>query len=358
MRLSELRIHNFRCLVAEDLKPEAGINLIVGDNASGKSSLLEAIYFLGRAQSFRGTPRDRLIRNNERELAVFGRLHNGTSAPTAIGVQRSNRQSQIRMNAQDNTSVLELIAALPIQVIDPHLHQLLEEGPDQRRRFLDWGVFHVEQAFYPAWQRYQRALRQRNQLLRHAAPVAEVSLWDGELVQQAQILDQARRRYLEEMHNALPGIMQHLFENAEVEIEYQPGWPVEQSLEQVLVEGMGRDREQGFTQAGPHRADLKIRLHGRQARTRASRGEQKLISAGMLLAQAEIMRRHQHRHPILLIDDLAAELDARSRRQLFDAIQASGAQAFLTFLEAAQIPETQAPNAMFHVEHGRVRRAS
>jgi DNA replication and repair protein RecF len=358
MRLSELRIHNFRCLVAEGLQPEAGINLIVGDNASGKSSLLEAIYFLGRAQSFRGTPRDRLIRTDQRELSVFGRMQNGSGTPTTIGVLRSNRQSQIRLNAQDNTSILELIAALPIQVIDPRLHQLLEEGPDQRRRFLDWGVFHVEPAFYPAWQRYQRALRQRNQLLRHAAPATEVCLWNGELVQQALLLDRARRHYLEQMQAVLPGIMQGLFENAEVEIEYQHGWPADQPLEQVLAENLVRDREQGFTQAGPHRADLKIRLHGKQARTRASRGEQKLISAGMLLAQAEIMRRHQARHPILLIDDLAAELDARSRRQLFDAIQASGAQAFLTFLEAAQIPQTQAPKAMFHVEHGRVKRTS
>ncbi|HXG28033.1 MAG TPA: DNA replication/repair protein RecF [Nevskiales bacterium] len=356
MHLTELRIRNFRCIAEAELAPGAGINLIIGDNASGKSSLLEAIYFLGRAQSFRGTPSDRLIRSGARTLSVFGRVRNGTGLETSLGVLRGDRHSRIKIGAREDAGIVELVAALPVQVIDPRLHRLLEEGPEQRRRFLDWGVFHVEQGFYPAWLRYQRALRQRNRTLRAAAPAAEVCAWDVELAQQAEQIDRVRRRYLGALDEVLPGIMLRLFDAAAVTVEYAPGWPEGQTLAAALAAALVRDRELGFTHLGPHRADLRIRLHGLQARTRASRGEQKLISAGLLLAQAELLRRRRGCLPLLLIDDLAAELDARSRARLFDAIQTQGAQAFLSFLEPGQIPDGAGGHPMFHVEHGQVRR--
>jgi DNA replication and repair protein RecF len=172
------------------------------------------------------------------------------------------------------------------------------------------------------------------------------------------MIDGARRRYLAMLGTVLPAVVQGLFDEATVSIEYYPGWPEEQALQTTLAQGASRDRDLGYTQAGPHRADLRIRLQGWQARARASRGEQKLISAGLLLAQAELVRRHQGRHPVLLIDDLAAELDARSRHRLFDAIQRVGAQSFLSFLEPSQIPANGAISTMFHVEHGRVRRGT
>jgi DNA replication and repair protein RecF len=358
MHLTELRVRNFRCIAEADLAPGAGINLIVGDNASGKSSLLEAIYFLGRAQSFRGTPSDRLIRSGARTLSVFGRVRNGAGPETPLGVLRGDRRSRIKIGPREDAGIVELVATLPVQVIDPRLHQLLEEGPELRRRFLDWGVFHVEHGFYPAWLRYQRALRQRNRALRAAAPAAEVCAWDAELAQQAEQIDQARRRYLDALGDVLPGIMQRLFDAAAVTVDYAPGWPEEQAPAAALAGALARDRELGFTHLGPHRADLRVRLHGLQARTRASRGEQKLISAGLLLAQAELLRRQQNRRPLLLIDDLAAELDARSRARLFDAIQTLGAQAFLSFLEPGQIPASAGGHPMFHVEHGQVRRVA
>lgn len=358
MHLTELRIQNFRCIAAAELEPAPGLNLITGDNASGKSSLLEAIYFLGRAQSFRGTPSDRLIRSGERALSVFGRLRNGTGPETPLGVQRTGRHSRIKIGAQEDAGILDLVAELPIQVIDPGLHQLLEEGPEQRRRYLDWGTFHVEQAFYPAWLRYQRALRQRNRALRAAAPAEQVCAWDAELVQQAETLDAARRRTLVALDGILSGILPRLFDQAAVSVDYQPGWPEDQPLAEALARGLERDRELGHTHLGPHRADLRVRLQGWQARARASRGEQKLISAALLLAQAELLRQRQRRRPLLLIDDLAAELDTHSRGRLFAAIQALGAQSFLSFLDAGQIPAQTGERAMFHVEHGQVRRTA
>jgi DNA replication and repair protein RecF len=355
MHLTELRIRNFRCLAEVKLLPGSGLNLIVGDNASGKSSLLEAIYFLGRAQSFRGTPGERLIRTGEHELSVFGRLRNGAGPETALAIQRVGRLSRIKVGLQEEAGILDLVAALPIQVIDPRLQQLLEEGPEHRRRFLDWGVFHVEQGFYPAWLRYQRALRQRNRALRAQAAPAQISAWEGELMEQGGILDRTRREYLAALDGILSRAFHRLFDETEIGIEYQPGWPETQTLAEALAEGQGRDRELGFTQAGPHRADLRIRLRGLPARRRASRGEQKLISAGLLLAQAELLRERRGRQPLLLIDDLAAELDAHSRTRLFAAIQALGTQAFLSFLEPGQIPGGAGGRTMFHVEHGRVR---
>lgn len=352
MYLTQLRIRNFRCLESVDIAPHPGINLIVGTNASGKSSLLEAIHFLARAQSFRGTPTDRLIRQGDDELSVFGRLHsNGADQP--IGVIRRERQTRIKISNEE-CGILQLVEILPLQIIDPQIQQLLEEGPDQRRKFLDWGVFHVEQKFYPAWLRFQRALRQRNRALRENGTPAHIAAWNNEYSESARMVDQHRREYLEALKPGLTKILEGMIGWQAVELDYHQGWPQEADLLEALDRGFLRDLELGHTQYGPHRADLRIRYAGRTARGNASRGEQKLLSAGLLLAQAQMLHERTSRQPLLLIDDLAAELDHTHRQALFSQITKLGAQCFLSFLEQGSIPAGNHPATMFHVEHGRV----
>lgn len=354
MHLNKLAIRNFRCVENTVIAPGPGLNLIVGDNTSGKTSILESIYFLGRARSFRHNGSDALIRDGQQELTVFGRVERENGGVQTFGVRRQRRETVWKIDGRSDAGLLELVKQLPIQIIDPNLHQLLEDGPAYRRRFLDWGVFHVEHDFYPTWRRLQRTLKQRNRSLKTAANTALIRAWDSDLSTYAIRVDELRRRYLNALDGILSDFVQRVLPDTLVEVQYYPGWQRSRDYAAVLEAGLSRDRELGYTHTGPHRADLRVKINGDPVRQRASRGQQKLITMVLLLAQAELIRRRQGDAPIILIDDLVAELGAGYRRTLFDLIASLGSQCFVTFLSVDDVPPVGRSLAMFHVEHGRL----
>lgn len=347
--LQRLRIQNLRNLEAVDIAPAPALNLFFGANASGKTSLLEAIYLLSRGRSFRSRRFERVVRQGSDRYSVFGRVaHQGRTVAAAI--ERSNDALRIRVDGQDLNSLAALSALLPVQILHPNSHKLLEEGPQHRRRFLDWGVFHVEHGFYEHWQRYQRALRQRNAALRHGGP-AEV--WEAELSHTGTALDQLRRHYLTELAPIVGTMATDLLDSSSLAMDYAQGWSNDRTLAEALEQSRGKDRDWGFTAPGPHRADLKIRLDGVAATEKASRGQQKLLVSALVCAQTVLFQRRTGRRPILLVDDLPAELD-RARRDQFSAqLEGLSAQVFVTAIEreALAFRHVQA----FHVEHGAVR---
>ncbi len=353
MRLTELRLQNFRCLESVQLEPGPGLNFVVGDNGSGKSSLLEAIYFLSRADSFRHGSRTRLIRDGAAELAVFGRLSDEGGTPFTAGVAYATETARIKLGPSEGATVLELVRALPVQLLDPRLQQLLEEGPAWRRRFLDWGVFHVEHGFYEAWRRYRRALLQRNRALRAGLTDAAVNAWNPELVAAGGEVDAHRRQHAAALREALPALLPP--ELGAVELQYHAGWAHDQGLADSLARHLASDRQAGHTASGPHRADLRVRFEGLPVAQRASRGEQKLLTVALFLAQAQVVQAAGKR-PVLLIDDLAAELGADYRAWVLRQLAALDLQAFLSFLTAAEIGAAAQSGRMFHVEQGRMAR--
>jgi len=152
MPLTWIQVEQFRCLSKVELELDPHFNLFVGPNASGKTSLLEALFFLGRGRSFRSRRLETLIQQGERSFLVVGKCaEDGTT--TTLGVRGNRAGTEIRIGGRPAQSAAELAEHFPPQVIDPEIHKLLEEGPGRRRRFLDWGVFHVEHAFLPTWQR-------------------------------------------------------------------------------------------------------------------------------------------------------------------------------------------------------------
>lgn len=349
MHLSRLRVQDFRCLGYAEIEPAPGINVVTGDNGSGKSSLLEALYFLGRGRSFRRTPAARLNRRGSDGLAVYG-VVNGRG----IGVTHGGNRTRIKIGPRGGASFYDLVTALPIQIIDPNLHRLLEEGPAVRRRYLDWGVFHVEHGFYPAWRRYSRALRQRNHALRSRQSIDVIQVWDAELARSALEVDALRQRYIHALKQVIPQMVERLLGEGTVTLDYHRGWPSGMEFTEALADALAKDRRGGFTHAGPHRADLRLRVGGLQARDWVSRGQQKVLSSALLLAQTAVLAEQQDIRPLLLVDDLAAELGHDYRSALFNVIESLNVQCFMTFLDAALVPKAVCPGAMFHVEHGRV----
>ena len=169
MPLLAVQVENLRCVRNADLKLDSRLTVITGPNASGKTSLLEAIFFLGRGRSFRSRQIERVIRTGADALTLIGHVA-GKHRPTVIGIRADRESTQARIAGAQVKTLADLATAFPVQVIDPGIHKLVEEGPAGRRRAVDWGVFHVEPAFGTDWQRYQRVLRQRNAALRAQMP--------------------------------------------------------------------------------------------------------------------------------------------------------------------------------------------
>ncbi|HTU65840.1 MAG TPA: DNA replication/repair protein RecF [Steroidobacteraceae bacterium] len=349
MALAELRIENVRCIESASLEFSPELNLIAGENGAGKTSVLEAIFLLGRGRSFRTRSSERLIRHHQSRLTVFGRSDH--LSPRQAGIEISaDGGTRARIDGENAQSLLELSGVFPVQAIDPEIHKLVDQGPERRRRWLDWLVFHVEPTFASQWARYNRALKQRNAALKTAA--SEIGAWDAELIRSGEAITDARRRALDRL---LPRLAQTFrrFGELEVNASFLTGWAADTSLADSLRNHAERDRQRGTTTSGPHRADVNLRRQNRVARETLSRGQQKLTAIAMIVSQLQLLQDEQQLQAILLLDDPAAELDAKNLQRLFDELASLKCQMIATSLT----PETalfQAPKATFHVEQGRV----
>jgi len=355
MSLAGLVVEEFRCVERAELEFDERCNLISGRNASGKTSLLEAIFFLGRGRSFRTARSEVLIRQGAASatLAARVRIHD---RERRLGMRLSKDGLVARYAGRPVAGLAELATVLPAQAIDPEVHRLVEGGPQERRRFLDWGVFHVEPDFVDHWRRYQRALRQRNAALRQGQPDRLARAWDQELIESGNQVAERRARYLERLAPYVAAVGARLLDQP-LEIAMQRGWTADSSLEQALSGSWPRDRERGVSHIGPHRADVGIRFAGISARERVSRGQQKLVAAALLLAQLRCDAEWGSPVAALLVDDPAAELDASNLEKLLAEIVDLPAQLFMTALERTNPAFEMLPLGLwFHVEHGSAKR--
>ena len=355
MPIQTFSAQNFRCLAAVELEPDPHYNLIYGPNASGKTSVLEALAYLGRGKSFRGAATTNLVRHGEEAFVLFGRVENG-ERQSSVGVRNSAAGLEVRIDGESGGGAAALAAALPLQVIDPDVHDLVAGAPDGRRRYLDWIAFHVEHGYLDHWRRFRRALKQRNAALRAGAKGPVLSGWNTEFCQHAAAIDAGRRQALDVAMEALEEAGAGLL-GSEVRFEYRAGWAEDRDLLEVLEADIEKDRQQGSTLHGPHRADLKLTYDARQARKLVSRGQQKLLACAMILAATETAQVALERPLLLLLDDPAAELDGESLTRLMGRVVGLGCQVIATSLglDAQIFPD---PAAVFHVEHGRLSRAA
>ena len=351
MSLGRLQVTDFRCLQSAELDLDPHFTLIHGPNGSGKTSLLEAIYVLGRGRSFRTRRLEHLIRLGTERFVVFGQVDN-SHRRVPMGVEGTRAGVRAQIDGDRPSSLAELALQLPVQIIDPEVHHLIEEGPSRRRRFLDWGVFHVEQSFVGHWQRYQQVLKQRNAALKAQQPRAIVSVWDSDLVRSGELLSAARARYVATLSPHAITIARNLL-GMELSLSYRSGWPREQSMAEALQQSWTHDQESGATQIGPHRAELGIRLNGAGVKDRISRGQQKLLAATLLMAQIKLFPESSPVQPTLLLDDPAAELDDERLGGLLSEVASQSLQLIVTTLHG-EFPAFRAPGRRFSMSGGRV----
>jgi DNA replication and repair protein RecF len=349
--LGRLQVTDFRCLQSAELELDPQFTLISGPNASGKTSLLEAMYVLGRGRSFRTRRLEHLIRHGAERFVVFGEV-NSAHRRVPMGVEGSRAGIRAQIDGDKPSSLAELALQLPVQIIDPEVHHLIEEGPSRRRRFLDWGVFHVEQSFVGHWQRYQQVLKQRNAALKARQPRTIVSVWDSDLVRSGELLSEARSRYVTALSPRAEALGRSLL-GMELSLSYRSGWAKDQSMPEALQQSWNHDQEAGATQIGPHRAELAIRLDGTAVKDRISRGQQKLLAAALLIAQIKLFPDGSPVQPSLLLDDPAAELDDDRLAGLIREVSSQSVQLIVTTLHA-EFSAFGEPGRRFQMNGGQV----
>ncbi|MGM0951405.1 MAG: DNA replication/repair protein RecF [Pseudomonadota bacterium] len=375
MALVKLQTQHFRNLAPDAITFSPSFNLIYGANGSGKSSVLEAIGYLGLGRSFRVTRHQAVVAHGQQKLTVFGALDQGLGKSPAdesghkkgmahrLGISRdiALKETLLRVDGEPVRNLSLLAMHMPVSVIDPGVFDIVAGGPGKRRQFLDWLVFHVEPSFSSLWQQCQRVTSQRNKTLRNGKlDESLLRVWDAQYGALAEKLSDARAAVFRQFKEAFDQVLEEL--NAGwtdgLKLEFYPGWDRSKPLTEVLQGHREQEFRMGHTLYGPNRADLRLKLGGRPVAETFSRGQQKTLVILMKIAQGKVLS-DVGKQVTFLLDDINAELDVRHRMMLARKLQALRCQVFITSIEHPE-PDVlwadgEAPEyRMFHVEHGKL----
>jgi DNA replication and repair protein RecF len=357
MLLNSFNISDFRNFKNIKLDFNSQCNLFYGGNGSGKTSILEAIYYLALGRSFRSHLVRRIIRHSADGFSLFGKIQQKEKS-IAVGIERSiSSGKHIRIAGEDASSHLEITQLLPIQLLNQDSYRLLDDGPKVRRQFIDWGLFHVEQNFLPLWRKVERIIEQRNATIRTKAKIDCIKIWDKELSQFGFELHKHRKQYVDAFIPIAQQILQKILCDFSITISYFAGWDTERDLELALADNLKNDLRLGYTASGPHRADLKLTINKVPAKDVLSRGQQKLLLYGLQISQGILLNKLANKNCIYLVDDLPAELDSQKQSLLANILINLQSQIFVTGLTRHNLEKlfVDQKAKLFHVEHGAIK---
>ena len=355
MRVAAIEIRHLRILDGVDLEFSPRLNLLIGPNGSGKSSLLEAVHIMGSGRSFRSHRLREVVTHGKSDLRIVGRTVDDDGVSETIGIEHTPDGLRIRRGGFEIRTASELAAFLPTVTVTPDSYRLITDGADLRRRIIDRMLFHVEPTYLELHQRYRRVLRQRNAAIRCGAGDGELGGWGIELADAGEKLTEMRVRYLDRALQTMTRTVRELVRKS-VEVRFYRGWDSEKSLTQACECSLTQDRLRGYTHAGPHRADLRFTIGGRALQHSLSRGETKMFVTAVAVAQVRDLTSILGNPPVVLVDDLASELDHDSRRRCLSQLSSTGAQLFLTALPVHGLGgDDFEAGSRFHVEQGNIR---
>ncbi|MDO5055402.1 DNA replication/repair protein RecF [Pasteurella oralis] len=353
MAISRLLIENFRNLTAVDLELDHGFNFLVGNNGSGKTSLLEAIFYLGHGRSFKSAVSNRIISYEQPHFTLHAKIQE-RQHQWSVGLQKTRQgNSIVKINGEDGNKISDLAHLLPMQLITPEGLTLLNGGPSYRRAFLDWGLFHHHNHFHLAWVNLNRLLKQRNAALQQVTSYPQLAIWDIELVKLAAQVSEWRAEYAEALRPEIEKTCQLFLPELEIGVSFHQGWEKERDYAELLAQSFERDRAIGYTVSGPQKADFRFKVNSLPVEDVLSRGQLKLLMCALRLAQGEHLMNQKQRHCLFLIDDFASELDEYKRALLAERLKKSGSQVFVTAITESQLKQMQPEqHCTFRVEDG------
>ncbi len=354
MTLVKLDISSLRNIRRAALSPSPTLNLITGANASGKSSLLEAICILGRARSFRTSQVKQAIQFEQPNLVVSAQVRQNGGFITRLGIQIDQKQCEIHINGETGQKS-DLAYCLPLQLIHPKSYKLIDAGPQVRREFLDWGVFNQELNFLSDWRHFKKTLLQRNSLLK-TRQLKQLDVWNQKLVQYSELINAYRQNYLNALEPVFYQVAQDFLGDIFLGMKYFPGYDDSIGLLDILHNDIDKDLRYGYTHSGPHRSDFHILLNKRNARDYVSRGQQKLLVLALKLAQVKLLNHRDGNTVCILIDDLTAELDTANKVKLVEYLSQMKCQVFISATDLKDLGMffESIDHQVFHVEHGSI----
>ncbi|MFB2588620.1 DNA replication/repair protein RecF [Acinetobacter sp. c1-l78] len=355
MPIQTLHIERLRNLKSIQLKNLQQFNLFFGENGSGKTSLLESLHLLATGRSFRTHIPKHYIQHQQDNMLIYAELDDAK-----IGLQKNASGEQVmRVNGETVATQGQLAKLLPVQVIEPQSTEIIDQGAKARRQLLDWLMFHVEPEFYPCWQHYSKALKQRNALLKtpHTQGLAQhIAIWDAILASEGEKIHQLRAKLVAVWQDAIQQELQQLLPHLHFKMDYQAGFSTQLGLATQLSQELPRDMERRTTQHGVHRADLRLKTETGDVENVCSRGQKKLIIMALKLAQVAMLQQIG-KPSIVLIDDLSAELDLSAQQRLLARLQQLQSQVFLTTLDQQTINICQqltVKSCFFQVQQGQI----
>jgi len=361
LRVTRLDIENFRVIREASVDTDAPLVILMGENASGKTTFLESLSALLAGRSFRTRYGRQLISQGAEGYLVRGALvaeNSKMPAKQHLAAQLVSSQSpQFRLNGED-VRPARLVRRFPLQIVDASIFDLVEGGPVERRKFFDWGMFHVKHEFYPLWKKHRKLVSYWNRLLREGRS-SELNHWKPALVDVSEAIAQMRRAHLVDLQAefaspAAAEMNDRLF-GGQPELRFQQGWSADKAYAAALEESLARDLREGRLRQGAHRFDLSIRLDGSPVKDTFSRGQKKLLGLKLKLAQIRLYNAQPDRPCcVVLVDDLAAEVDQANQKIAISEILSAGSQVFLTTVDQSwelAVP-SGADKKMFHVKQG------
>lgn len=356
MGIKNINIKNVRNIRKAKLNLNPNLNILVGENGSGKTSILEGLYLLGSGSSFRTNKLSHIIKIDCHELVVNGTVLDPNDLPIKLGISIQKQTRRIKVEGKDVQSRVRLLEHLPLQIVYPGSHLVVEGSPKNRREFIDWGVFYEDSQYINDWKSFKRALKQRNSLLK-LKRYKDLEIWDFELAKYGTIVAKKRGRYLAKLEPYFRLIAKQFLSFSKIEFRYLPGWNSDKELLTVLSGDREKDLNFGFTQCGPHKGDVIIVMDGHLVRSFISRGQMKQMELALKLAQLKMLESNNgnHRSACFLLDDICAELDSTNLETLKVFIKNMDIQCLITTLDRSSMGNLCDSNSsMFKVEHGSV----
>ena len=356
MQILSAHLKGLRNLKDCSLSFSPSTNFILGPNGAGKTALIEGIYLMARGRSFRGGSVNSLI-NNGRDLMSMNIIveTEGGGSRNVLGKKRRDGSMLLSLDGLGCKSFEVVGRLLPVQLIVPNESDLVYLGPEIRRSFLDWGLFHVEQSYLGLARAYRRTLKQRNAWLKRGVGGADP--WVGSLAALGAEINAIREAYVEQLAPVLSDLIKAFSSVDVASLDYWGGgYNADAGEAAVLMsEAEAKDAKVGSTSLGPHRADMKIYVSGKPAKLYCSRGQAKLVALCLAFSQADYLQARRQIKSILLIDDIGAELDHHNLLQLLELIKSMSMQAFITASNASYLPSNSdgfVEQSVFHVEQG------
>ena len=351
MSIRQLSLNNFRNLLPVTLNFHQDLNIIYGDNASGKTSLLEALHLICQGNSFKTKNIDHCIQHQKNDFLIFSQFNNYKA-----GISRIKKKSVIRVDGATIHRLSDLAILTPIRIINNDSFDLVSGQPGLKRDYMDWYLFHVEHGYQQIRSAYYHALKQRNTILREKKNIKQIGYWDKHLIDNAYIISKSRKDYVEDILKIMKLDLSALIDDFNLDINYRSGWNELRKLEDIFEEQRQKDIYLGFTRYGIHRDEISIKSENHEVKDILSRGQLKRLSIALVIAQIIILRKNSKKPILVLIDDISSELDFKSLEIVLKTLEILEIQVFITTIKPLENPFSEGKEyKMFHVEHGMIK---